>query len=635
MKNIRLFGANLHALIASLADTKGYLPSNFVGLMHLLHVYSDEGRLPLNFKVNERGEDEDFIRVDCPLTLDYSKDTHTHVKMDIEKKERDSNSIEIHDEENLGNANLESFKNILSVKALSNFMRYTRSKTNSILDSKVFLCNRDNYLLQDTFNMMEIDIVRSFREITLAPCENVYKLYIPTNALKELFIVRKNKPMRLRYPNEEMQYFNFDSVVNDTLFIDNPLFLKIRMLYDGRLSKFSSKMHKLNSKYQKRTLSNNIVLKTIYDMGERFGLGGIQFRVGDRSRTLVTTQKKMIGKVMDTASGLFKTVSYMASIPPALAKGYFSQENKKLSSLSPKLEILQKSSHEIQLEETEYEDQGKADSSHLLVGEETIRMSNVHIERKSADDSVEDEDCVMDIEEEMAAQKPKKRTFAMRETMIPESNEAMIGDWVDPSEKKGFETIMIHMHGGGFISQSSSSHQVYLRTWAKEHKIPIFSIEYRLSPQTQFPFLFNDCIRSYLWILIFIESVLKCEVKKIIVSGDSAGGNLAVSLTTWCIENMVRKPDLIHIYYPAISLDRFDFSPSFLFSVEDYFLNSSILRGSIEMYVPSSIDPGTNYYVSPGKIPDEVLNHFPPLELFLCERDPLRDDALRFALRLL
>ena len=203
------------------------------------------------------------------------------------------------------------------------------------------------------------------------------------------------------------------------------------------------------------------------------------------------------------------------------------------------------------------------------------------------------------------------------------------------SEKKHFSTILIHFHGGGFVGMSTSSHQVYLRKWAAELKIPIFSVDYRLAPQVQYPFLINDCIRSYVFILILLTQVFKIDVKKIVLAGDSAGANISMAITTWCIENKFRKPDELHTIYPACSLARLEFTPSLLYSIEDYLLHYSVLHGLLEMYVPADIDSAADYYTSPLKIPDAILAEYPPLHSYLCERDPLRDNGIRMLLRLI
>lgn len=63
------------------------------------------------------------------------------------------------------------------------------------------------------------------------------------------------------------------------------------------------------------------------------------------------------------------------------------------------------------------------------------------------------------------------------------------------------EAIVIHIHGGGFISMSSRSHQTYTRKWANQLKIPIFSIDYRLAPEFAYPAAVDDCWQAYNWIL--------------------------------------------------------------------------------------------------------------------------------------
>lgn len=44
------------------------------------------------------------------------------------------------------------------------------------------------------------------------------------------------------------------------------------------------------------------------------------------------------------------------------------------------------------------------------------------------------------------------------------------------------DTIILHAHGGGFLALSSRSMQVYTRRWARDLKVPVFSIDYRMPP---------------------------------------------------------------------------------------------------------------------------------------------------------
>jgi len=63
---------------------------------------------------------------------------------------------------------------------------------------------------------------------------------------------------------------------------------------------------------------------------------------------------------------------------------------------------------------------------------------------------------------------------------------------VDEMEKLRYEpirkihkvkAIIVHIHGGGFVTMSSEQHQSYTRQWANDVGIPVFMISYRLSPE--------------------------------------------------------------------------------------------------------------------------------------------------------
>ncbi|KOB68682.1 putative hormone-sensitive lipase, partial [Operophtera brumata] len=47
--------------------------------------------------------------------------------------------------------------------------------------------------------------------------------------------------------------------------------------------------------------------------------------------------------------------------------------------------------------------------------------------------------------------------------------------------------VLFHCHGGGFVAQSSKSHETYLREWAAKLNVPILSVDYSLAPQAPFP----------------------------------------------------------------------------------------------------------------------------------------------------
>lgn len=117
------------------------------------------------------------------------------------------------------------------------------------------------------------------------------------------------------------------------------------------------------------------------------------------------------------------------------------------------------------------------------------------------------------------------------------------------------ESVVLHVHGGGFIGMSSYSHQIYTRKWANELKLPVFSVDYRKAPEFPYPMALDDCLEAYLWLVYVFPQIFMGSVKKIILVGDSAGGNLIAALTNLIIRLDLRKPDGIFMIYPALNLD--------------------------------------------------------------------------------
>ena len=168
------------------------------------------------------------------------------------------------------------------------------------------------------------------------------------------------------------------------------------------------------------------------------------------------------------------------------------------------------------------------------------------------------------------------------------SDQVMSEDGKDIVEK---DTLIIHIHGGGFIAMSSGSHQSQTRTWAKLNpKAIVCSIDYRLSPKSRFPDALDDVWQAYYWLVVNCESYFGFTLKNIVLVGDSAGGNLCLSLTNLLIEIGYTLPTGIVVCYPCTKISMQDFWPSLLLAVDDYMISQSFLNTCVMSYVP----PGTH-----------------------------------------
>lgn len=81
------------------------------------------------------------------------------------------------------------------------------------------------------------------------------------------------------------------------------------------------------------------------------------------------------------------------------------------------------------------------------------------------------------------------------------------------------DELIIHCHGGGFVAQTSLSHETYLRAWATNTGVPILSIDYSLAPQAPFPRALEEVLYAYAWALNHASTLLGSTGKKVLLAG--------------------------------------------------------------------------------------------------------------------
>jgi len=176
------------------------------------------------------------------------------------------------------------------------------------------------------------------------------------------------------------------------------------------------------------------------------------------------------------------------------------------------------------------------------------------------------------------------------------------------------DALIIHFHGGGFVAQTSKAHLNYLRDYASFLEIPILSIDYSLAPDHPYPRALHEAFYAYCWALAN-PSLLGWNGNRIILTGDSAGGNLTIAVTMLAIANDVRVPDFIFPLYPALLALPLP-SPSRLLSIMDPLLGIGILMKCLECYVGNA--SGYDPFLSPSLCPADILRHFPPTYIQVC-----------------
>ena len=196
-------------------------------------------------------------------------------------------------------------------------------------------------------------------------------------------------------------------------------------------------------------------------------------------------------------------------------------------------------------------------------------------------------------------------------------------------KNKTKDSIIIHIHGGGFITLSPLSHENYTRKIVNKTGIPLISVDYRLSPEYAFPSALDDVYQTYTWLIENGENDLNCKFKNIILLGDSAGGNLILSLVYILIIKKMRLPNLIILAYPAVKMNIVPLSLSYLNSLYDPLLDYNLLSFCLKSYLGKNND-GNNPFLSPLYMDDKIVKNFPKLKIYGGTGDPLRDDYVEF-----
>lgn len=115
------------------------------------------------------------------------------------------------------------------------------------------------------------------------------------------------------------------------------------------------------------------------------------------------------------------------------------------------------------------------------------------------------------------------RSTALPQVSISPVQQPIRGHWYQPQSGHGPATLL-YLHGGGYAYYSKSHHNlIALITLAARTRT--FALDYRLIPEHPFPAQLEDGLAAYRWLL---ESGIAPE--RIVLAGDSAGGNLVLAL---------------------------------------------------------------------------------------------------------
>lgn len=124
--------------------------------------------------------------------------------------------------------------------------------------------------------------------------------------------------------------------------------------------------------------------------------------------------------------------------------------------------------------------------------------------------------------------------------------------------------VLLDFPGGGFIAMNPRCNDDRLMAWGGHIGVPILSLDYKKAPEFPYPYALNECFDVYRALVLSNGrwAGLSGKTKpRVLLSGDSAGGNLATALTIMVLEyNQYRSepeellplPEGLMLMYPAL-----------------------------------------------------------------------------------
>ncbi|ULQ55248.1 alpha/beta hydrolase [Flavihumibacter rivuli] len=191
--------------------------------------------------------------------------------------------------------------------------------------------------------------------------------------------------------------------------------------------------------------------------------------------------------------------------------------------------------------------------------------------------------------------------------------------------------VIIHYHGGGFISPLVQGLEYSLWQDAKTYGAIVFAVDYRVAPEHRFPAAVDDSYKAFKWISQNAQ-LFGGDTSQLILMGNSAGANLVAVITQRAKKENTSSPIKLQVLngLPAdLRPENMEKSVSYQQNALGYFQTKAMCYFAVENYAPDQFnDPE----VSP--ILGKDFKGLPPAVIINAEFDPLREDGVLYAEKL-
>jgi epsilon-lactone hydrolase len=216
--------------------------------------------------------------------------------------------------------------------------------------------------------------------------------------------------------------------------------------------------------------------------------------------------------------------------------------------------------------------------------------------------------------------RPERYEIPADVRVTPAQIGGVAGEWLE-STTAAASPMLLYLHGGGYFGCSAETHRP-ISVYFARHGFCVFAADYRLAPEHPFPAAVEDAAAVYRGLLAQAKAQ-----DQLVVSGDSAGGGLALALMLTLRAAGTRLPGAAALFSPWTDLTA---------SGESIRTNAR----RCAMFNGPDIGPSARYYLGDTDPKNPLasplyadLTGLPPLLIHVGANETLRDDSTRLAER--
>lgn len=197
-----------------------------------------------------------------------------------------------------------------------------------------------------------------------------------------------------------------------------------------------------------------------------------------------------------------------------------------------------------------------------------------------------------------------------------------------PHGDNGSCPAVVFCHGGGFVLCDLDSHDSFCRAMSRHTGTVVVSVDYRLAPEHRAPAAAEDAFAAWCWVMSHADA-LGVDPARVLIAGDSAGGNLAAVTALTCRERGAAMPAGQVLVYPVI--EPFFDTESYRKYATGYVNTRDAMKYYWQLYLDDQL-PSPEWLVAPARA--ESHKGLPPAIVVTAAFDVLQSEGVTYVQRL-